>query len=234
MTYLFIFAHPDDESVACAGTIKQLIETGQRVIVISVTDGSAGEVSETARKVYGQMSTSDIRKLEFENAMKHLGVTEFEIMGYLDGQITNIQVWGQLKNDIIALFNRYRPGVVITFDHTGWYYHLDHVATSIATTWAFHDEKTSVTALLYSHFRPDGAIKWNYKFVQNMPITHQVKVRDIEHKLTACNIHQSQDLQVVKDYLISKPNQYEYFEWGFGDEETKLTLESQMFEEFKS
>lgn len=223
MTYLFIFAHPDDETVACAGTISRLLKAGERVIVVSVTDGSAGEVIESAKELYGAMATPDIRKLEFENVMTHLEVQEFKIMNFADGTINNIQVWGQLKESIIALFNEYRPDFVITFDHSGWYYHLDHVGVSIATTLAYHDEKTSVKALLYSHFRP-GTGKWNYNYSEEMPVTHEVQVLDLQHKLTACELHKSQELSTVKNYLTLYPEHYELYEWGFGTEEYKKQL----------
>lgn len=230
MTYLFIFSHPDDESVACGGTIKQLVDAGERVIVVSVTDGGAGEVIESAKELYGAMATPAIRKLEFENAMYHLGVTEFEIMGIPDGSITNQTVWGELKDKIITLFNRYKPDVVITFDHTGWYYHLDHIGTSIATTLAFHDAQTQAKALLYSHFRPEEEHDvWNYKYSEQMPITHKVRVTDIEHKLAACEMHKSQDLEIVAEYLHNQQGEFEYYEWGFGETEVKKLIESTLF-----
>ena len=49
LNFLFIFAHPDDETVACAGTILQLRAAGHLVTVVSVTDGGAGEASAPTR-----------------------------------------------------------------------------------------------------------------------------------------------------------------------------------------
>ena len=39
---LFVFAHPDDESLACGGTIARLSRRGHRVTVVSVTRGQNG------------------------------------------------------------------------------------------------------------------------------------------------------------------------------------------------
>lgn len=230
MTYLFIFAHPDDETVSCAGTIKQLLDTGERVVVVSVTNGGAGEVIESAQEQYTGMSVDAIRLQEFTSVMKYLGVLEFELLDFPDGTINNGHVWGSLKDAIVEVINRYQADVVITFDHTGWYYHLDHVGTSIATTLAFHDQRTKANALLYSHFRPEGEHDvWDYKYSETMPITHQVAVPDIQHKIEACLCHVSQDLEIVEIFLKNNDAHFELYEWGFGDERVKQKLEESIF-----
>ena len=50
MKFLFIFAHPDDETVACGGTIRLLANAGHECKVVSVTAGDAGSVTSAIQK----------------------------------------------------------------------------------------------------------------------------------------------------------------------------------------
>ena len=43
-TILAFHAHPDDESVSTGVTLAKYADEGHRVIVVTATDGSAGEI----------------------------------------------------------------------------------------------------------------------------------------------------------------------------------------------
>src|SRR4029450_6157122 len=43
-TVLGIFAHPDDESLACGGTLARLADAGAKVVVICASHGEAGSL----------------------------------------------------------------------------------------------------------------------------------------------------------------------------------------------
>lgn len=220
MTYLFVFAHPDDETVACAGTIKQLTSQGETVHIVSATAGAAGEVMEAAKeKVKLKGSLSAVRQDEYRAVGKHLGVASEKILEFEDGEITNKIVWTKLQDDIVEEINTLKPDVVITFDHTGWYYHLDHVGVSIATTLAYQESEHRPQALLFSHFQPGGT-KWRYVF-RPAPATHQVKVQDKDHKLTTLDLHQSQDLTRPRDFITENNDHYELYELAMADERGK-------------
>ncbi len=218
MKALFIFAHPDDETVACAGTIRQLVDSGHVVTVVSVTDGGAGEFPDnlkTAVKKAGGIGL--YRRQEFNNVCQVLGVKKQTILNYQDGQINNLMTWGTLVDDLVKQIDRVKPDLLITFDHTGWYYHLDHVGVSIATTIAFHKARHQTPLLMLSHFRPMTTPdkRWPYNFSPQMPVTHSVIVEDVNQKMRALDCHLSQNLQVVCDYVVkSKPHQ-EFYELAF-------------------
>lgn len=222
MKYLFVFAHPDDETVACAGTIKSLVEKGDEVVLVLATAGDAGEVMEPAQKQLKKLgSVEKLRRKELQSVTKHLGITDCIILGHKDGQITNLSVWGSLKEDIIAQIELHKPDVVITFDHTGWYYHLDHVGTSIAATLAYQQSIHRPQALLFSHYQPTGMNnKWKYIF-RPSPATHQVIIKDTNHKLAAINKHTSQNLTTPREYLQNQKPAAEFYELAMADERGK-------------
>ena len=47
-TVLAIFAHPDDESLACGGTLARLADAGVRVVLLCASRGESGSVSDPA------------------------------------------------------------------------------------------------------------------------------------------------------------------------------------------
>jgi len=226
MTFLFVFAHPDDETVACAGTIHKLVKSGYKVIVVSATNGSAGQVTQAVQKPLASKYRGDLgalREAEFHKVCKHLGVYQSQLLQFADGQITNEEVWGELTTKIAELINYHRPEVLVTFDHSGWYYHLDHVGVSIATTLAFHQTK-SPQLLLFSNFQPQQN-RWQYVFPDPTLSTHQVVVEDVEHKLKALQIHESQDLEVVKQHILSQSPHVENYQLAFFKDNTNDLIE---------
>ena len=43
-TILAVFAHPDDESLACGGTLARLADSGARVVLLCASRGESGSV----------------------------------------------------------------------------------------------------------------------------------------------------------------------------------------------
>jgi len=222
MLYLFSYAHPDDESYGAAGTIAALTKRGDEVIVVSATDGSAGEITFAAQdKLSALGSLGALRKLEFKEAVLLLGAQPI-VLDFKDGEITNQQVWSYLTDKYISLIEYYKPDVVITFDHSGWYFHLDHIAVSIAMTRAFNGANHQPKALLFNMLRSFNTNpKWKYVFPNNYPITHNVDIAElVELKLSAIKCHLSQELwldyikdltikeNLIEEYQLIRPSRY--------------------------
>ncbi len=214
---MFVFAHPDDESVACAATIKQLVDQGDQVSLVVATWGEVGEIAPAAQQELQKLgSVGKLREQELTKAAQHLGISKLHGLGFHDGQINNQLVWGKLLINVIEQIDNWQPDVLITFDHTGWYYHLDHVGISIATTLAFHQAKHQPLVLLHSHFQPSspGERKWRYIF-RPASATHQVLVKDVDHKKIALACHASQDLSVPAYDLDHRQPATEIYELAF-------------------
>jgi LmbE family N-acetylglucosaminyl deacetylase len=235
MKYLFIFAHPDDETIACAGTIKKLIEAGDQVTVVSVTDGGAGEVKPEAQAKLKELgSVSALRRYEFAQITQLLGLEQTKILDFQDGQITNEMVWGKLKQRIIDLIDEVQPEVVITFDHSGWYFHLDHVGTSIATTLAVQEAAHPPEVFFLSLFKMNRT-KWNYIYPEKLPFTHVVDFSDmVEMKLQAIDLHLSQTLQEPRRRIVEDKEYQELFQLAWCTDKGKKILAEQNIFSLKS
>jgi N-acetylglucosamine malate deacetylase 2 len=131
---LVVFAHPDDESFASAGTIAKYVKAGWKVDLICATRGEAGSTGPYGEKTTGQLGS--IRQGELEKAGKLLGISSITLLGYMDGEL-NTQPSGELEDKIYRKMEELVPDCVITFDTTGISNHPDHVKICYATTYAF-------------------------------------------------------------------------------------------------
>jgi LmbE family N-acetylglucosaminyl deacetylase len=124
-TVLGIFAHPDDESLACGGTLARLADAGARVVVMCASRGEAGSVCDPSL-VPGGNSLGDIRARELRDAAAILGVAEVIVLDHPDGDLRWADV-AELHSEIVLMLEQYRPDAVITFAEDGLYWHLDHI-----------------------------------------------------------------------------------------------------------
>lgn len=225
MKFLFVFAHPDDETIGCAGTIHQLVQQGHDVILATATEGGAGDVMKEATEKFEELgkNVKNLRRFEMAQAVQHLGISQHYFLNYEDGEITNKEVWGSLKEDIIEIIDRELPDFILTFDHTGWYFHLDHVGVSIATTWAYKQSIYRPKGLLLSHLRVEGS-KWEYSYPRLVP-DYAVEINDIQHKVAAIDLHLSQDLVVVKNFILSQITHKEWYQFAGVEKDGKDVLE---------
>ena len=123
-TILAVFAHPDDESLACGGTIARAADAGARVVLLCASRGKRGPVSDPALVPDGDLGR--VRAGELREAARVLGVAEVLIFDHPDGQLRWDDV-PELHGEIVLAIDRYRPDAVITFAEDGLYWHLDHV-----------------------------------------------------------------------------------------------------------
>jgi N-acetyl-1-D-myo-inositol-2-amino-2-deoxy-alpha-D-glucopyranoside deacetylase len=122
---LGVFAHPDDESIACGGLLARCAALGARVTVLCATRGEAGPG--------GKPRLGETRTLELQAAAHALGVAEVVVLDHPDGMLP----WenrAALEADIHETVDRVHPDVVVTFDEDGLYWHPDHIAIYERTT----------------------------------------------------------------------------------------------------
>lgn len=91
-------AHPDDVELTCAGTIIKLGSMGYKIGIISLT-----------RAELGTRGTADIRKQEFEEAGKIMGLSVHKMLDILDG---NVEVKWENKLKVIREIREYKPKIV--------------------------------------------------------------------------------------------------------------------------
>ncbi len=118
MKIAFVFAHPDDEALSSGGTIAKYVALGNEVSTLC-------------------LSSDSVRKEEYLNATKVLGVQKPVIFDYPDVKSKE----SELIKDFISYLLDFRPEIVIT--HLENDYHIDHRTTfKIALEgieWAAHE-----------------------------------------------------------------------------------------------
>ncbi|MCX6816412.1 MAG: PIG-L family deacetylase [Candidatus Beckwithbacteria bacterium] len=221
MKYLFLLAHPDDEAVAAGGTIRLLANKGNEIAVVLATKGEVGAPLRSDGKVGASLGVNRID--EFKKSCEILGVSKCEILNFKDGEVNNKIVWGGLELAFIDAIEKYQPDVVMTFDHSGWYFHLDHVGVSIAALRAVQHAKLKVQALVFMLFQPPGIkLKWPYVYQKKLPITHTVEVKSVlKQKVAAIEAHSSQSMNFLPLMKLGLMNK-EYFQLVLATKKGKM------------
>lgn len=136
-TLLALFAHPDDETFACGGTLAYYAHQGVRVVLGCATRGEAGVVHQEVACCPEDMGLA--REEELRCACRVLGIQELRFLGYRDSgmedgpeqehplafvQADSEEVVGR----ILELCRLFQPLVMLTYGPEGGSGHRDHVA----------------------------------------------------------------------------------------------------------
>lgn len=141
---LAVFAHPDDESLACGGLLALCAGQGVGVSLLCLTRGELG-------------GDPDARERELDAAARALGVGDVVLLDHEDGMLSWIEP-ARVEADIASAIARFRPDVVVTFDEDGLYWHPDHIAVHERTTAAVSGLGAAAPALRYVSM-PAGAMR---------------------------------------------------------------------------
>jgi N-acetyl-1-D-myo-inositol-2-amino-2-deoxy-alpha-D-glucopyranoside deacetylase len=154
-TVLGIFAHPDDESLACGGTLARLSDAGARVVLICASSGRRGSVSDPALVPDGDLGR--VRTAELREAAAVLGIADVVVLDHPDGNLRWADV-PEFHAEILSAIDTYRPDAVITFAEDGLYWHFDHVAVHERTCTALRSLGDDAPALYYVTM-PQGVMR---------------------------------------------------------------------------
>jgi LmbE family N-acetylglucosaminyl deacetylase len=130
-TVLAVFAHPDDESLACGGTLARLADLGSRVVVMCASHGERGSHAGPAR----DDQLGGVRAREMREAAAALGIAEVILLDHPDGDLRWDHV-SEFHAELMLFIRTYAPAAIITFGEDGLYWHLDHVGVYERTTTA--------------------------------------------------------------------------------------------------
>ena len=145
-TILAVLAHPDDESLACGGTLARLSDAGARVVLLCASRGERGSISDSA--LIANADLGSIRSQELHEAATILGIAEVLILPHPDGDLRWAEV-PQLHAEIVETIRRYEPDGVITFAEDGLYWHLDHIGVHERTYTAVKSLGAAAPPLYY-------------------------------------------------------------------------------------
>ena len=122
---LAVFAHPDDESFGCGGTLAKYAAEGCQVHLVTATRGEAGEIAQGVAA--SPANLADVREAELRCACRALGINPPHLLGYTDGQLA-VAHQGQAVARLVRIICELKPQVVLTFPPDGIYGHYDHIA----------------------------------------------------------------------------------------------------------
>src|SRR6476646_5382327 len=82
-TILAVFAHPDDEALACGGTIARLADAGARVVLVCASRGELGSLADPA--LVAGSDIARVRAEELAASAAVLGIAEIVQLEHEDG-----------------------------------------------------------------------------------------------------------------------------------------------------
>ena len=141
---LAVFAHPDDESLACGGLLAWCAHLGADISLLCLTRGELGQ---------GAGEAGETRGRELQAAARELGIGAVTLLDHEDGMLPWLSV-DTMRSGIEAAIRMRRPEVVITFDVDGLYWHPDHIAVHELTTAAVVALDDAAPALYYVTLPP--------------------------------------------------------------------------------
>ena len=134
---LAVFAHPDDEVFGPGGTLAKYGHEGVEIHILCATRGESGDEKNLKNNKLGQR-----REKELLRSAEILGIKSVEFLDFIDGQLCN-NIYHQLADKIIKKIKEFNPQVVLTNERLGISGHLDHIAVSMTTTYAYLKTKTA-------------------------------------------------------------------------------------------
>jgi LmbE family N-acetylglucosaminyl deacetylase len=134
-TVVFLHAHPDDESVFSAITMRRLADRGHRVVLVTATSGEAGE---PRFPLPSGQTLGERRRDELEQACALLGVERLVLLGHRDsgmqGSPANLHrsafcnvAIAQSARALADLLDEEGADTLVHYDSDGGYGHPDHV-----------------------------------------------------------------------------------------------------------
>ena len=149
---LAVFAHPDDESLACGGTLARLAQEGAHVVVVCASHGERGSHNGPAK----DSGLGCERAHEMREAARALGIAEVHLWSHPDGDLCWAEV-GLFNAELVLMLRRRRPAAVITFGEDGLYWHPDHIGVHERTLTAVRSLGADAPPLYYVSM-PHGAM----------------------------------------------------------------------------
>jgi mycothiol S-conjugate amidase len=148
-TLLAVHAHPDDESSKGAGTLAKYADEGARTVVVTCTDGAAGDILNPAMDQPGNLERmAELRREELAKALAVLNVSAHYWLGYRDSGMPDTETnshpdafanapLDEAVGRLVRIIRAERPQVVLCYEESGGYPHPDHIRDHEVSVAAF-------------------------------------------------------------------------------------------------
>lgn len=180
-----IFAHPDDGDVKMGATAAMLADFGHHVKFVSLTNGDAGHYA------LGGGTLAQRRRKEAREAAKQMGIAEYKVMDYHDGELMPEL---HIRLDVIREIRKWNADVV--FGLRPWDYHPDHRYAGMLVQDAAYLVGVANVASDTPPLKKNPVFFYMQDdFKKPYPFEHDVVIgvdSHIECKIEALNAHESQ------------------------------------------
>jgi bacillithiol biosynthesis deacetylase BshB2 len=208
---LAVFAHPDDESFICGGTLAKYASSGVEITLVSATRGEMGRRMGNPPYV-NRESMPAIRETELRNACEVLGIHRLIFLDIRDKTVEFTDP-ENLAERIAVLIEEVNPDVVLTFHETlGG--HPDHCAIGKAATAAFHQIRHKGD-LYFISFGDDMERPERYGYTKNdvvkIDIHHHLKAKLAAFRAHRCQTEIDEWVWEPDHKALARFGRYEYF-----------------------
>lgn len=193
---LAFFAHPDDETMFCGGTLAYLADQGADVYYLSATRGEGGELGEPP--VCTREELGRVREEELRCAVRALGGAGVDFLEYQDPVVGPDNMLYPFTDDLESLTAQLlermldlQPEVIFTHGRLGEYGHPAHVIAHRGMMVAVRllEERQPVVYSVYrerdrAHHPEDQQLKSSDLRLDVSPV--------LEEKVAAARCHRSQ------------------------------------------
>jgi N-acetylglucosamine malate deacetylase 2 len=131
LNVLAFFAHPDDETMLCGGTLALLSGQGSAVSILMATRGEGGEMGEPP--LCSRAELGMVREVELRCAVQNLGATRLLLLDYIDPLVGPEDALFAFTEDSDALVDQVmqavhatQADVILTHGVNGEYGHPAH------------------------------------------------------------------------------------------------------------
>lgn len=131
---LAVFAHPDDETFICGGTLARCAAEGVHITLVCATKGEMGRRVGNPPFAHRE-SLPALREKELRDACAELGIADLRFLNIRD-KMVECEDPQRLADRIRSVMEEVRPDAVLTF-HERFGGHPDHCAIGKCTEAAF-------------------------------------------------------------------------------------------------
>ena len=183
--YIFFVAHPDDETLGCGGTIKNLTTKKAKVKVFFFTRGEGSRDFDNI-----ELKNKEIERIaQCKKALKELGVKDFVFNDYPDNQLYKADFLNMVKN-IETEIKKFKPNYIFT--HYYGDLNIDHRIISRAVTTAARPAHNPNILGLY-FFPTLSSTEWNYAQEEKFHGNYFVDIsKSLNSKIKAFNYYKSE------------------------------------------
>ncbi|GAA5346570.1 PIG-L deacetylase family protein [Planifilum fimeticola] len=154
-TALLVFAHPDDETFTCGGSIARYADQKDtRLVLYCATRGEAGKTA----GVCAPEQLGDTRAEELKRAGEILGLDRIILRNHGDGRLKDLPE-EMLAEEIGTVIESTNPDVIVTFPPHGISGHPDHQAIQKAALRAVLESGRRKSLSLYYVAIPESVAR---------------------------------------------------------------------------